>query len=154
MPQLVKGGKWVFGITLVNNSGSIIVPPDAVAEYGFVSGERLVAMDASKTSGGFVLCRPGKLLSSRLTTIIEAVHHLLDTGESMITTGTRTLVTGVFNHNGAITLPLEGLLRYSVKPGGRLVVGRGSNTGLSFLARGPIVAEAMRHPELPVFECA
>ena len=38
-----------------------------------------------------------------------------------------------------------------VKPGDRLLAVRGSRYGLSFVARGPIYEEALKHPELEVF---
>jgi len=53
MPQLVKGGKWVFGWTVVSSAGEVRIPPEAYAEYGFPSatgfqnGERLLVVRGS-----------------------------------------------------------------------------------------------------------
>jgi hypothetical protein len=38
-----------------------------------------------------------------------------------------------------------------VHPGDRLLVVRGSGRALGFVARGPILDEALKHPELEVF---
>ena len=35
MPQLVKGGKWVFGWIVVGRLKKIRIPPEAYNEYGF-----------------------------------------------------------------------------------------------------------------------
>ena len=53
---------------------------------------------------------------------------------------------------GAIRVPPETLVRYGIRVGDRLLVIRGSGLALGFAARGPIVAEAKKHPELAVFE--
>jgi hypothetical protein len=34
MPQLVKGGKWCFGWTVVPPAKRLFIPPDAWDEYG------------------------------------------------------------------------------------------------------------------------
>ena len=34
MPQLAKGGKWVFGWVLVGPHGEVTIPPEAWDEYG------------------------------------------------------------------------------------------------------------------------
>jgi hypothetical protein len=44
MPQLVKGGKWVFGWCVVGPAGETQIPPEAYLEYGFQSGEKLVVI--------------------------------------------------------------------------------------------------------------
>jgi hypothetical protein len=50
----------------------------------------------------------------------------------------------------------EGLVRIppalNVRPDERLLTVRGSCHGLGFVARGPIYDEALRHPELEVFD--
>ncbi len=57
MPQLEKGGKWVFGWVMVWEQGEILIPPEACVEYGFEPGEALVLTRGSQPSGGF---GPGK----------------------------------------------------------------------------------------------
>jgi hypothetical protein len=42
MPQLEKGGKWVFGWVVVRPGSKITVPPEAYLEYGFQAGEEIV----------------------------------------------------------------------------------------------------------------
>ena len=49
-------------------------------------------------------------------------------------------------------LPPRALTAYGIQPGDRLLVIRGSNLGVGFGVRGPIIEEANRHPELEVFD--
>jgi hypothetical protein len=51
-------------------------------------------------------------------------------------------------HGGAIEVPPETLGQYGVAPGARLLVIRRSGLALGFAARGQIVEDAKRHPEL------
>lgn len=37
MPQLVKGGKYIFGWAVVQNDGRIKIPDEAFTEYDFHS---------------------------------------------------------------------------------------------------------------------
>lgn len=55
MPQLVKGGKYVFGWSKVNSEGKITIPQEAFDEYQFKSGTKAFLLPGSKRSGGFVL---------------------------------------------------------------------------------------------------
>ena len=151
MPQLVKGGKWVYGLCEVGISGEFSLPPDAQTEYGFIPGQRLFATNASRTSGGFVVCRFDTLKRSGLTPYINAAERLMSSGESSLRAGNRTFVAAAFDRSRIVMLPLDVLEVFGVKPGDLLVVVRGSYLGISFLVRGPIVFEARTHPELPVY---
>ncbi len=50
MPQLVKGGKWVFGWVVVRAGKKIAVPPEAYREYGFQAGDRAGSASVERTS--------------------------------------------------------------------------------------------------------
>jgi hypothetical protein len=47
MPQLAKGGKWVFGWVVVGKRRSITIPPDAYREHGFRPGDEVVFLRGS-----------------------------------------------------------------------------------------------------------
>jgi len=66
MPQLVKGGKWVFGWAVVGPGGGIRIPPQAYAEYGFQPGERVLFLHGSQRSGGFGIGRPETLAQAQI----------------------------------------------------------------------------------------
>ncbi len=154
MPQLVKGGKHVFGWSKVDGAGGVVIPPEAVAEYRLGKTENAILISGSKTSGGFSLCKRDSLLKSPLGAAMKEWPEPTGRGESaerVVTVRGRSFcpVTVV---NGRFVLPGRALTAYGVRPGGRLLVIRGSSLGVGFGARGPIIEEAKRHPELEVFE--
>jgi hypothetical protein len=130
MPQLVKGGKWVFGWVIVGPQGEIQIPPEAYTEYGFQTDEQVLLLRGSKTSGGFSI--------GRRETLAQAKANLSQ----------HALGQGVVGQGGQIVLPPE----VEVKPGDRLLVGRGSGLALGFIRQGPIYEEALKHPEIEVFK--
>lgn len=129
MPQLVKGGKWVFGWTVVGPAGQVRIPPEAYSEYGFQSGEPIVFVRGSRTSGGLGVSRQEKLAKSRLAQT------------------NRLLGEGRIDEKGQVIFPPES----GVQPGERLLVVRGSGMALGFIQRGRIYEEALNHLELETF---
>ena len=126
MPQLVKGGKWVFGWVTVGPGRELSVPPEAWIEYGFQPGEEAIFLPGSRTSGGFGLSTPRLLV------------------QSASPVQTRALARGWLGEDGQVKLPPQ----VGVHPGDRLLAVRGSGLALGFVARGPIYEEAQRHPGL------
>jgi hypothetical protein len=129
MPQLAKGGKWVFGWVAVGPDRAIRIPPEAFVEYGFRSGEEVVFLAGSRTSRGFGIGRPERLSHAKIPLLKRAIGR------------------GRIGEAGRIVLPPE----IGVSPGQRLLVGRGSGLALGFFQQGSIVDEALRHEELQVF---
>jgi hypothetical protein len=129
MPQLVKGGKWVFGWVVVSPKREIHIPPEAYAEYGFRTGEEVVFLAGSRTSRGFSIGRPEKSASSKIPLEGRAV------GRAKI------------GPSGIVELPAG----TGVLPGERLLAGRGSGLALGFIRQGRIFEEALRHTELKTF---
>jgi bifunctional DNA-binding transcriptional regulator/antitoxin component of YhaV-PrlF toxin-antitoxin module len=155
MPRLVKGGKYVYGWSEVNSNGRIVVPSEALEEYGFKDADKVIVMPASKRSGGFALTTPSLLKNSRLSVILDRAPRLagfqLREGET-VTVGTRICCWVKLNGKGEFVVPVETLKEYGVNLGDRLLVGRGSGLALAFIAKGPIVAEAKKHSNLAVFK--
>ena len=71
MPQLVKGGKHVFGWSHVGDAGRIIVPPEAVDEYQLKESQELILLPGSKTSGGFGLGSPESVKRTPLGVVAD-----------------------------------------------------------------------------------
>jgi len=127
MPQLVKGGKWVFGWAFVEAGGELPIPPAAWDEYEFQVGDEVTFTPGSRRSGGFGLS-----------------HARLTAGRPL---PMRALAGGRIVARGRVTLPTA----LGVQPGDRLLVVRGSGRALGFVARGPIYEEASKHAELACF---
>ena len=153
MPQLVKGGKHAFGWSVVGARGEIVLPPDAVKEYGFRESERLVLVPGSRTSGGFGLGQPAALAESPIGAGLAAhPERFVDRAKAgeIIEQGSRLFGRAELRR-GRIEVPKKALEAYGIHAGDRLLVIRGSGRALGFAVRGPIVEEAKRHPELEVF---
>lgn len=153
MPQLVKGGKYVFGWSVVSVERRIAIPPEAFDEYRFASHDRAIAFSGSRISGGFALVLPHNLQASPLSAMLERCPEL---AEGRIPEG-QTVYCGaktccwVALHDASFRMPEQTLQRYGVAPGSRLLVVRGSGIGPTFIVRGRIVEEARQHPEIDVF---
>lgn len=128
MPQLGKGGKWVFGWAIIGSDNTLQIPPAAYQEYGFSAGETIAITRGSRRSGGFGLGKTEALEQSAQmrTRIIDRV---------------------VINHNQQIRLPVL----TDVKPGERFLVVRGSCYALGFLHHGPIVELAQQHTDIEAY---
>jgi len=58
MPQLVKGGKWVFGWVIVGGHREITIPPESYTEYGFQAGKPVFFLRGSGLALGFLTRGP------------------------------------------------------------------------------------------------
>jgi hypothetical protein len=129
MPQLVKGGKWVFGWSIIGMNSEIPIPPKAFSEYRYQFGETVFFLKGSQTSGGFSMGRIEKLAQSK------------------IDLGSLILGQGVIGQSRKLAKPGD----LGLHSGERLLVVRGSGLALGFLQRGPIYAEALMHPKIETF---
>lgn len=71
MPQLNRGGKFVFGKSLVRSDFSLILPPQAIEEYGICGEGRVYLFTGAKATGGFCVTRKGLLAPSLLGHILR-----------------------------------------------------------------------------------
>ena len=153
MPRLVKGGKNVFGWSRVSESGRIVIPPDAFAQYQLLDSENAILLSGSKASGGFGLTTAGKLKESSISGILTAHPELaayqVPEGEVIRFSGRVFCWASICNKG--ITVPPATLRMYGIERGDLLLSVRGSNLALGFIVRGSIVEEARRHPGLRVF---
>jgi len=158
MPQLVKGGKYVFGWTAVQNDGRIRIPDEAFDEYHFHETGRIILLSGSKTSGGFSVHKPDLLAEtapgSRITGLIgyNKESGLFTSRKfEVLKSGSRLLGWTILDREKYFNLSNEWLDMLALQTGTRLLVGRGSGLGPAFIARGPIYHEALKHNGLPVF---
>jgi bifunctional DNA-binding transcriptional regulator/antitoxin component of YhaV-PrlF toxin-antitoxin module len=155
MPQLVKGGKYVFGWSKVGKAGKIASPKEAMEEYKFNDGEKVILINGSHRSGGFGITKASLLKDTPLSSILNRFPGLecfqIPKGK-IIRDGKRAFCWTIIKKGGSIALPIETLKAYGLKIGDLLLVVRGSYLAIGFLVRGPIIEEALRHPELKIFE--
>ena len=154
MPQLVKGGKYIYGLSRVGPEGSIAIPPQAMREYGFRIGDDIIIMSGSRQSGGFGLTRRAIIEKSGIARIIDTLPHLFDhlvAEFEIVTDKVRLYCWTTIQNDGCIVVTPNTLSQYGINTGDLLSAGRGSRLSIAFIARGPIMEECLRHPELQVF---
>lgn len=61
MPQMNKGGKFIFGKSLIRADLTIHLPAQALAEYNATSEGKVYLFTGSKVTGGFCVTRKGLL---------------------------------------------------------------------------------------------
>lgn len=155
MPQLVKGGKWVFGWSRVGATGRVRIPPEAADEYGLRDRLGAIIVSGSRTSGGFVLMKPSLIEASPLGVALRHHPDLAEEGnEGMLREWNKRLHARVAVQDESFNLPgTDGSeYAYGLRAGDLLLVVRGSYVGPSFLSRGPLVEHAHSHGDLEVFE--
>ena len=158
MPQLIKGGKYVFGWSVIQNDGRIRIPDEAYDEYHFSGCKTVILLSGSKTSGGFSIHKPDVLAEtkpgSRITKLIgynEESGLFTSSEPEVLKSGIRLIGWTTLDHEKCIKFMNEWFELLALQPGNRLLVGRGSGLGPAFIARGTIYREAMKHNDLLVF---
>ncbi|PVX27477.1 MAG: hypothetical protein CW716_02085 [Candidatus Bathyarchaeum sp.] len=154
MPQLVKGGKHVYGWSKVGQTGTVAVPDEALKDYNLKPPSKVILMTASKRSGGFAITTPSLLRNSKLSVILDKMPRLaefqLPEGEP-VKMATKTYCWVKLNSNKTFNVPLETLNKYGVNAGDQLLLVRGSGLALAFIVKGSLIEEARKHVSLPTF---
>jgi hypothetical protein len=123
MSKLAKGGKWVYGWTVVGPHRDIVIPSDACTEFGLHKGDELIFFPGSRLSGGF------GVTTERL---MRPPMHLHELGRAEMEKDRRVVPPPSID----------------LAPGERLLIVRGSRMALGFVAHGPIYETALSHPEI------
>ena len=130
MPQLEKGGKWIFGWTSVSSAKTVLIPDEAFIEYGFQEGWVVSFLHGSRRSGGFSIGLPEKLAQSK------------------ISLQSRVFAQDIIQPGKLIKIPPN----IQSNSENRFLVVRGSGLALLFLLRGPIYELAKTHTEIKTFK--
>ncbi len=154
MPQLVKGGKYVFGWTIVRINRDIFIPDEAYLEYGFINDEKAILMSGSKKSGGFGLSSKRLLADTPIGNLLTKYPDLLNykINEGAIKKINNRIFSWVnIKKEKSIKLTENLLDAFNIKINKKLLVARGSGLALGFITSGPIYEEAKKHPEILIF---
>ncbi|MBN1538400.1 MAG: hypothetical protein JW908_16810 [Anaerolineales bacterium] len=154
MPQIAKGGKYIFGWSLVREDGRLKIPEEALEEYGFIPGENVILLSGSKTSGGFIVTTKAAIQRSKISNILLEIPTLAEyqiSDTKVIKHKGRFYGWTILKPGGVLELPNTTLSIFGVKPGDHLLAIRGSNLGIGMGVRGPIIEAARQHPEIAVF---
>ena len=155
MPQMNKGGKFIFGESVIRSDGRVQLPPQAVDEYRIASEGKAYLFTGSKITGGFCVTRQGLLLPSKLGHILtetpSLLHYDVPAGTFLPYKG-RSYSWTAISKTGEITLAEEMMAFLHLKPGMRLLSIRGSNIAFTMGAKGPLLERAAHFDgEIPLF---
>ena len=155
MPQMNKGGKFIFGISLIRSDGTIRFPTQAVEEYRIADEGKVYLFTGSRSTGGFCVTRKGLLYPSKLGHILDDIPKLLsytsDSGEFIRYKGRFYCWTDI-SKTGEIRLSDEMMSFLCIKPGTRLLSVRSSDIAFTMGAKGPLIEKAENYDgEIPVF---
>ena len=155
MPQMNKGGKFIFGISLIQADGTIRFPSQAVEEYRIADEGKVYLFTGSRSTGGFCVTRKGLLHPSKLGHILEDMPQLLsyisEPGEFIGYKGRFYCWTDI-SKDGDIRLSEEMMSFLCIKPETQLLSVRSSNIAFTMGAKGPLIEKAKNYDgEIPVF---
>ncbi|TXT67364.1 MAG: hypothetical protein BAJALOKI1v1_110019 [Promethearchaeota archaeon] len=153
MPQLVKGGKYVFGWIKIRAGGELKIPEEALNEYDLKGELKVFILPGSKKSGGFGITSYKKLTDSKLNLILtnnlDLANYNTKKGEMISYRGKKYCWEKI--QNGILKLSDDLLKTYGLQIGDVVLSVRGSGLSLGVLTKGPIFEEAQKHSEISMF---
>lgn len=148
MPQMNKGGKYIFGMSVIRNDGSVQFPTQAVEEYHIANEGKVYLFTGSKSTGGFCVTRQGLLLPSKLGKILEEMPLLRDyttkRGDFIPYKG-RSYCWTEITPSGQIFLTAEMMSFLKIQPGMPLLSIRSSDIAFTMGAKGPLLEKAKNY---------
>ena len=155
MPQMNKGGKFIFGKSIIRNDGIIKIPEQAIQEYNITSEGRVYLFTGSKSTGGFCITRKGLLEPSKLGHILYDNPELWDYTElqgAFIKYKGRSYAWVEISPDGKILLTDEMISFLKLDAGMKLLSIRSSDIAFTMGAYGRLMEESMKHEnEIPVY---
>ncbi|BCN29875.1 hypothetical protein [Anaeromicropila herbilytica] len=145
MPQMNKGGKYIFGKSIIKQDNSIQFPTQAIVEYDIKSEGYIYLMTGSKATGGFCVMRKGLLYPSKLGHILTDNKGLCDysipMGEFIPYKG-RSYCWITIDDSGRIQLTDEMMHILNLENGMELLSIRSSDIAFTMGAEGPLLEKA------------
>ena len=150
-----KGGKFIFGESVIRPNRRVQLPTQAVDEYHIASEGKVYLFTGSKITGGFCATRRGLLLPSKLAHILTETPALLNydaPAETFLPYKGRSYCWTAISEAGEITLT-EGMMTFlHLKPEMQLLSIRSSDIAFTMGAKGPLLEKAAHFDgEIPLF---
>lgn len=145
MPQMNKGGKFIFGKSLIREDLTVHLPTQAITEYDAAAEGKVYLFTGSKITGGFCVTRKGLLEPSKLGHIIaenpSLKNYRVPEGEFIRYKG-RSYCWIDISENGVIQLTHEMMNFLELKIGMELLAIRSSDIAFTMGAKGPLLEKA------------
>ena len=142
MPQMNKGGKFVFGKSLVRDDLSVHLPPQAISEYDITSEGKVYLISGSKKTGGFIVTRKGLLYPSKIGNILkdspELCEYKLGEGQFIKYKG-RMYCWVSISDSGVVRLTDTMIKTLEISKGTELLSIRSSDIAFCMGAKGPLL---------------
>jgi len=148
MPQLNKGGKYVFGLSEIKNDYTIQIPEQAIIEYNIVMDKKIIVFTGTEITGGFCATNNTLLSHSKLKHILDDCSALasykLDTGEFIRYKG-RGYSWFPISPLGIVHLTENAMNYLDLTIGDRLMCIRSSDIAFTMGARGPLMDKVYKY---------
>ena len=148
MPQMNKGGKFIFGKSLIRDGGTIQFPEQSIQEYDIASESKIYLITGSKKTGGFCVTRRGLLATSKLEHILSNNPQLRDYTSkegAFIKYKGRGYTWVKINEEGKIFLSDEVMQYLKLKKDMKLLSIRSSDIAFTMGAYGPLLEESLKY---------
>ena len=145
MPQLNKGGKFVFGLSLIHDDLTVQFPTQALEEYQVLNDDKIIIFTGSKVTGGFCVTTYPLLSTSKLSHIL---HECPQLEKQSIPQGTLVTYKGrkyawlPLKRNGSIQFTSQLLEQLDLDVGNELLCIRSSDIAFTMGAKGPLLEKA------------
>lgn len=149
MPQLNKGGKYVFGISIIGSGNRVQIPEQTLLEYEVGNKNKVIIFTGSKITGGFCVTTEQLLSNSKLKHILAECPILanceIKEGEFIRYKG-RGYAWVRVSPNGIIQLTDRAMQYLDLSVGDRLMSIRSSDIAFTMGAKGPLMEKARSYP--------
>lgn len=146
MPQIAKGGKFVFGWSLVSDKFTLRFPKQAIDEYCICSEGKIIIIQGSKRSGGFSVSKKELLEQSVFNGLLleNAEFAAYKTEEGKLATYKGRQYTWLsITDTGIVRLSDDLCSNFSIKRGSNLLSIRSSNIAFTMALKGPLIESAL-----------
>ncbi|KAG4108842.1 hypothetical protein H8356DRAFT_1618173 [Neocallimastix lanati (nom. inval.)] len=155
MPRMTKGGKFIFGLSIIKENGIVQFPKQAIEEYKITVDKKVYLFTGSKITGGFCVTRKGLFEPSKLGKILTDTPELLNytskSGEFIKYKG-RSYCWVDITDEGQIKLTEDMMKFLNIKPGMPLLSIRSSNIAFTMGAKGPLLEKSRNYKgKIPLF---
>ena len=155
MPQMNKGGKFIFGKSLIWEDLTIHIPTQALTEYNATAEGKVYLFTGSKVTGGFCVTRQGLLKPSKLGHILTdnpALQNYQTAESEFVKYKGRSYCWVRISENGVIQLNQQILDFLHLKVGMELLSIRSSDIAFTMGATGPLLERADNYEgEIKIF---
>jgi len=149
MPQITKGGKFIFGWSKIQENGAVHLPKMAVEEYDITKEGKVYLISGSKQTGGFVVTKKGLLYDSKIGNILKDNEQLcsykIASGEFIKYKG-RLYTWCDITQEGIIYLTEDMREVLNINIGDKLLSIRSSDIAFCMGAKGQLIERAENYP--------